>query len=435
MNRMISTTIALLAVQAAAQSPAPLTFWYEQANPSGQRALQKNLIDPFNASQKACRLTLDVRGANLDKQLRVALLSGGGPDIVLTPGPSYIAPLAEAGRLLSLEPYAAKYGWKGKILPAAYDTGVFKNELYALPKTYESMALFYNKTLFDENGWKAPKTLQELDTLAAAMLAKNITPFAAGNADWKGANEWLVTAVLNQYAGPDNLAKALQGKLAWTDPVFVGAIDLLKSWWDKGYFGKNYLSLSLEQGFGQMAARKAGMSLNGTWAFTWAKSFTDAKQVQATAPIPALRPGVPYPLYALGIGTTLSINKNSKNPDCAAAALNMIYNTSFYQNMNRDWAGDWNVPLRTLDSALLAKNTTPLYASTIAGLASAVNKGNFGYTTWTFLPPKTDAYLISGIEQVWLSGLSSKDYLQKLNDTFQEERKAGNLPVIPVASK
>ena len=135
MKRIISTTIALLTVQAAAQSPAPLTFWYEQANPSGQRALQKNLIDPFNASQKACRLTLDVRGANLDKQLRVALLSGGGPDIVLTAGPSIIAAMAEAGQLLSLEPYAAKYGWKGKILPVAYDTGIFNKQLYALPKT------------------------------------------------------------------------------------------------------------------------------------------------------------------------------------------------------------------------------------------------------------------------------------------------------------
>lgn len=434
MNR-VALSILLLSTQALAQSPATVTFWYESANPSQQQALQKNLIGPFNASQAACRLTLEVRGSNLDKQLRVAMLSGNGPDIVLTAGPSYIAPMAEAGQLLNLDTYAAKYKWKDTVLPAAYGTGVFKDHLYALPKTYESMALYYNKSLFDKNGWKAPTTLKELDTLAAAMLAKGITPFGQGNADWKGANEWLVTTVFNQYAGPDKLSQALQGKIAWTDPVFVGAVDLLKSWWDKGYFGKNYLSLTLEQAFNQVAAGKAGMSLNGTWAFQWSKSFADAKQVQATAPIPSLRAGVPYPLYALGIGTTLSINKASKNPDCAAAALNFIYNASFYQNINRDWAGDWNVPLRKIDAAQLAKNTNALYASTITNLATAVNKGNFGYTTWTFLPPKTDSYLISGIEQVWLSGLSSKAYLQKLNDTFVQELKAGVVPVIPAAGK
>ena len=36
-------------------------------------------------------LTIDFRGTELDKQLRVAMLSGSGPDVVYTPGPSYVA--------------------------------------------------------------------------------------------------------------------------------------------------------------------------------------------------------------------------------------------------------------------------------------------------------------------------------------------------------
>lgn len=425
----VAVLAALLCAQAAAQ--APLTFWYESANPEQQRALQKDFVNPFNASQKQCRLTIEYRGANVDKQLRVALLAGGGPDIVLTAGPAYIAPMADAGQLLPLDKYAAKYGWNKSIIPAAYDTGVFKGKLYALPKTYESMTLYYNKTLFDKNGWKAPKNLKELDALASAILAKGIVPFGQGNADWKGANEWLVTTVFNQYAGPDNVAKALKGQLPWTAPVFAQSIDLLKSWWDKGYFGKNYLSLTLEQAFDQVADGKAGMSLNGTWAFGWSDAFTRAKQAQGVAPIPALRQGVKYPVYALGIGTTLSINKNSQQPDCAAAALNSIFNPTFYQNINRDWSGDWNVPLRKVDAQQLSKNTTPLYGNTISSLAAAVSKGNFGYTTWTFMPPKTDAYLVNGIEQVWLGKVTTGDYLKTLNTTFQEELRNGTVPPIP----
>ncbi len=381
MKRIALLTISLLSVNAAAQSPTNITFWYETANPSQQQALQKNFIDPFNASQGQCRLSVEIRGANLDKQLRVALLSGSGPDIVLTAGPAYVAPMAEAGQLLSLDKYAAKYNWTGSLLPAAYDTGKIGGHLYALPKTYESMALFYNKSVFDQYNWKPPTNLKQLETLADAMVAKGIVPFSQGNADWKGANEWLVTTVFNQYAGPDNLAKALQGKLPWTAPVFVESIDLLKNWWAKGYFGKNYFSLTTEQAYDQLAVGKAGMSLNGTWAFQWSKAFTDAKQVQATTAIPSLRAVVPSPLYGLGIGTNLSINKNSKSPDCAAAALNFMFKPAFFQNMNRDWAGEWNLPLKSIDKGQLTKNTTPLYASTIVGLSEAVNKGNFGYTT------------------------------------------------------
>ena len=255
--------------------------------------LKNNFVDPFNASQKACRVSVEFRGANLDKQLRVAMLSGNGPDIVLTAGPAYVAPMAQAGQLLALDSYAAKYNWTGSMLPAIYDTGKIGGKLYALPKTYESMALFYNKSLFDKYSWKPPTTLKELETVASAMVAKGIVPFSQGNADWKGANEWLVTTVFNQYAGPDNLAKALQGKLPWTAPVFVESIDLLKSWWDKGYFGKNYFSLTTEQAYDQLAAGKAGMSINGTWAFQWQKAFADSGMVRRPRRFPRCGPGCP----------------------------------------------------------------------------------------------------------------------------------------------
>ncbi len=46
-------------------------------------------------------------------------------------------------------------------------------------------------------------------------------PFAAGNADWKGTNEWYVTVVLNHYAGAHDLYETLKGKLPWNSEVFV----------------------------------------------------------------------------------------------------------------------------------------------------------------------------------------------------------------------
>lgn len=95
-------------------------------------------------------------------------------------------------------------------------TGGLDGHIYGLPRTCETMTLFYNKTLFDKNAWQPPKTLAEVQALAAAMMQKGITPFGAGNADWRGANEWYVTLVLNDDAGPDNVYKALTGKLRWT---------------------------------------------------------------------------------------------------------------------------------------------------------------------------------------------------------------------------
>ena len=368
----------------------------------------------------------------VDRQIRIALLSGSGPDIVMTPGPSYLVPMEAAGELLPLDNYAAQYGWNTKVLPAILKIGTYKGHLYALPRTDETMSLFYDKALFDKNDWKPPRTLADLESLASAMMAKGITPFGAGNADWRGANEWYVTLVLNHYAGPDNLTKALTGKLPWDAPVFVRKITLLQQWYAKGWFGRNYFALTNEQGFAGIADGKAGMSPNGFWAFEWVPShFANHAGRLGVAPFPTLRDGVPYPVFAVGVGSTLSINKHSHDPDGAAAVLDAMLNPQFYQKINKDWPGDWNLPLALVDQAALARNASPQFAEIVASLTDAIKRNQYGYATWAFWPPATEQYLINGIEQVWLGQSSPKAYLAEVNKTFQAELKEGKVPPIP----
>ena len=267
MKALLMTALAAgLATSAAAQDR--ITWWYEAATPERQKQIEELLVKPFEAANPNEKLVIDYRGNELDKQLRVAMLSGSGPDVVYTPGPSYVAPMAQAGQLLALDDYAKQYGWDTKIIPVFLDMGRYDGKLYALPKTYETLGLYYNKTLFDEHGWKAPTTVSELESLAAEMKAAGITPFAAGNADWRGANEWFVSIALNSIAGPDNVYKALNGDIPWTAPPFVDAIDTLAKWWDAGYFSKEYFSLtSSEQTTALLAQGKAGMMPSGTWNF------------------------------------------------------------------------------------------------------------------------------------------------------------------------
>ena len=229
--------IASAAQMAAAQEK--VSWWYEQATPDQQKLIQQNIVEPFAKANPDYSLVIDYRGNELDKQLRVAMLSGNGPDVVYTAGPSYVAPMAQSGQLMPLNDYAAKYKWEDRILPVFLKMGEYNGKIYALPKTYETVGLFYNKTLFAQKNWQPPKTLDELETIADAMLKDGITPFAAGNADWRGANEWFVTLALNSVAGPENLNKALRGEMPWTAEPFVKSIDRLNSWWQKGYFGKN----------------------------------------------------------------------------------------------------------------------------------------------------------------------------------------------------
>src|SRR5258708_38368231 len=141
--------------------------------------------------------------------MRVTVAARQGPHMVQSACPAYLTAIANVGQVLDLDEFAEKYKWKERFLPALLNTSVYGGKLYALPRDYESMHLFYNKRVFSENGWKLPTNRAEFEQVADAALAKGIIPFGAGNADWKGVNEWLMTVFFNNVAGPDNGRKAL----------------------------------------------------------------------------------------------------------------------------------------------------------------------------------------------------------------------------------
>ena len=73
----------------------------------------------------------------------------------------------------------------------------------------------------------------------------------------------------------------------------------------------------------------------------------------------------------------------------------------------------------------------PRIAKAFADFAEASNAGGFGYTTWTFWPPKSDVYIYEEIERVWDGQITALEYLEGLNAVFSEELAEGNIPPLP----
>ena len=74
-----SLAVLLMVGTALSQQKKPLCLWYEAASPENQENLKNLLIKPFNEAHPNEQLKVDFRGAELDKQLRIALLSGVVP--------------------------------------------------------------------------------------------------------------------------------------------------------------------------------------------------------------------------------------------------------------------------------------------------------------------------------------------------------------------
>ncbi len=423
-----ATTAFASSIRPALAAPKTIVWWYEGATAAQQAALTNYLTEPFNTSQSDYKLVIEWRGNALPDQLLVALAGGQGPDIVLTNGPSWTQRFVSGNKLLDLNQFAQKFGWKEKLAPIVIQLGNYDGKLIALPKTIETQALFYNQTLFKKNSWTPPNDLTETEKLADTMLKAGIQPFAAGNAGQRFANRHLLGICYNNYCSPELVYKALSGEMPWNAPVFVEAVELLRSWWDKGYFGgQKYFSLNMNQSFALLAAGKAGMAMQGTWVFQWMPdTFEKTKQEMGVAALPQLSPKAPYPIFVLGIGADLAINAASQVAEGCAMVLDRLIDYSFVEKMSQVWEGEWNIPFAK--PAPPVATTDPVQAEAAklrAGLSEAMISGRYGYAPWTFWPSKTDDYMKGGVEEVWLKQITPKQFSDKVNDTFQQELKDG----------
>ena len=83
--------------------------------------------------------------------------------------------------------------------------------LIALPTEVETLVLYYNETLFEDNGWTAAHHDRRDDRPRQRWPTPGIIPFAHANAEWRATNEWFVGEILNHGAGPDKVYQALTG--------------------------------------------------------------------------------------------------------------------------------------------------------------------------------------------------------------------------------
>jgi multiple sugar transport system substrate-binding protein len=94
-------------------------------------------------------------------------------------------------------------------------TGLDGNQ-YFVPWTYYNWGIFYRPSLFEENSWTPPTTLDELTALAAAMQEANITPFAFGN-----DGRWPAMGTFDQLNfrmnGYQFHVDLMAGRESWTD--------------------------------------------------------------------------------------------------------------------------------------------------------------------------------------------------------------------------
>lgn len=412
-----------------------ITMWFWGAEPYAQEAMKEILVDKYNASQDEYQLVVEFR-PSVDSDMTTALAANQGPDIVYGSGPAFVMPLVEAGKLENLDEYSKQYGWEDKILQPYYESGTVNGNLYSLVNGVSTMGVFYNKKVLEDNGWEVPTTIEEMEAIMDEALEKGMYASVTGNKGWQPVNENYGSLFLTHIAGPETMYKVLTGEESWVNDDVKAAIEKSKEWWDKGYLaGEDYVNLNFSESLQLLSEEKAPFFVGPSIAFQWAASyFVDDKEENiAFIPFPATEQ-VPETTYTLGAACTLSINANAEqsHKDEAAKIIDMMMNAEFMQEMTAAWPGYWGTPLKDLSSVDTSGMSylSSQFVEVVKSVSDAVNNGNFGYYDNVFFPSATQTRIVN-IDEVWYETSTVDEYVQSLEDAFQEEFDKGLVPPIP----
>ena len=419
--------------KAPTAEPVVLEWWrWGGGTEERRRWTEEHFYDTFNAYYD--NIHINVIWIESSDALRTALQAGAGPDIFISPATTMTAEMVFAGHILDITDYADEFGWKEKLLDWAYAAGTLEGKLYCLPTTYETLFVYYNKTLFDKQGWKIPTDRAEMEALADAALADDIWPFAYLSCGGD-CTQHLLGLSLDAYAGADNHYKALIGEKSWTDEEIVGAMELLAGWFEKGYVSgstETYFALEYGDLAPALAKGDAAMLASGTWNFDGLSAqFEETGQEYDWFIMPSLREGV-RPVYPLGIGSAAMASSETEYPHEAALGLDWhikdkerMIEIAAYNNF-----GQWNVPMKiTADD--LPSDTDPLVSRYLADFAKVTGAGDYGYTTYTFYPAAAMSFSGKGFDEVLTGARSVEQYLTELDDLFHEAWEAGTAPPVP----
>ncbi|GHJ44748.1 carbohydrate ABC transporter, N-acetylglucosamine/diacetylchitobiose-binding protein [Catellatospora sp. TT07R-123] len=154
---------------------------------------------------------------------------------------------------------------KDTLVPGTVEAGTYNGKPYVLNYAYTVFGLWYSGKLFQDNGWTAPTTWAEFDTLAGKMKAKGITPFSYAGAN---AAYYMYTVILTSAAkigGPDVL-KAIDNLEpgAWTNDAVKQAAkawgEFAAKYGDKAHLGLKHTEVQLLQN-----QYKVGFYPSGSW--------------------------------------------------------------------------------------------------------------------------------------------------------------------------
>ncbi|WP_434968691.1 ABC transporter substrate-binding protein [Microbacterium sp. bgisy207] len=300
-------------LEAALEAGGEITYWSWTPSAEAQ-------VEAFEAKYPNVTVNLVNAGTNTEEytKLQNAIKAGSGaPDVVQIE--YYAFPqFALSDSLLDLAPYGFA-DLEGDYSAGPWGSVDFDGKIYGLPQDSGPMALFYNKTVYDQYGIEVPTTWDEFIAAGEKLQAADPTKFIAadtGDAGFTTSMIWQAGGQPFQTTDGTTITIDLQDEGStqfadmWNQLLENGLLADIPAWSDEWFTGL---------GDGTIASLVIGAWMPGVLE----SSVPDGAGDWRVAPMPSYDGS---PVSAENGGGGQAVTKQSKNPALAAAFLKWLNN-------------------------------------------------------------------------------------------------------------
>lgn len=283
-----------------------------------QRAVLQRLADEYSKASGVA-VTINNMDHEAHKTAIRSYLVVGAPDVCFWFSGNRMKAFVKRGLFDDISDLYEREGYKN-VLGATTGALTVDDRQYGLPLGGLLWGMFYRKDVFEEKGWTAPTTIEELMALAEQAKSAGMVPVSMGTKEMWPAAGWFDHMNL-RISGLEKHLALMDGKLAYTDaslkPVFDRWEELIRA----DLFTPNHTSSGWEQAAAALAQKKAAMmDLGGFIKYGFPPEDVDKI---AYAPFPTIDTAMPrYEDFSLN---SVHIPKNGKNKENARDFLAYFY--------------------------------------------------------------------------------------------------------------
>ena len=165
--------------------------------------------------------------------LPVRVKGGNAPDLAIIPQPGLVATMVATGKAVPITA-ATRSNLTNYYNPAWASFTTINGRIYGAPFGASSKSLvWYSPAQFKKLGVTIPNTWAEMEAVAAKFKAAGANPWCAGiesgaATGWP-ATDWIEQMVLREQ-GPKKYNQWWQGKLKFSSPEILGAMNKVAAW-------------------------------------------------------------------------------------------------------------------------------------------------------------------------------------------------------------